>query len=132
MSQRTPPWSLPGTQRQFLEFWRYALGRWYRRTTRVPMRQGDVVIRKSTLWHRGMPNFSPQPRPMMAITFGEMDDLDADPFMINDGKPEFYPNWYKTNRLGQLREKTFIKAPITYSAWRFVRSLYGNKGFASW
>lgn len=122
---------LPGTQRQFLKFWRYALGRWYRRTTRVPLRQGDIVIRKSTLWHRGMPNHSSQPRPMMAITFGEMDELDADPFMVNDGKVVFYPNWYNTNRLGQLREKTFVKAPITYSTWRFIRSLYGNKGYAS-
>jgi hypothetical protein len=122
---------LPGTQRQFLKFWRYAVERWNRQTTRLPLRQGDVVVRKSTLWHRGMPNFSAQPRPMMAITFGEMDDLDADPFLVNDGKPVFFPNWYSTNRLGQLRERTFVKAPITYSGWRFVRSLFGNKGYAS-
>ncbi len=123
---------LPATNRQFWKFWRYSFHRLYRKTTRVPLRQGDVIVRKSTLWHRGMPNFSPSPRPMMAITFGEMDDLDADPFALNDGKPFFFPNWYNTSRLGLLREKTFVKAPITYSAWRFARSLYGNKGYASW
>ena len=68
---------------------------------------------------------------MMAITFGEIDDTDADPFAVNDGKIDFYPNWYKTSRLGQLRERTFVTAPITYSAYRFARSLYGNKGYAS-
>jgi ectoine hydroxylase-related dioxygenase (phytanoyl-CoA dioxygenase family) len=122
---------LPGTHREFYKFWRYAYHRLYRLSTRVPLRQGDVIVRRSTVWHRGMPNFSPSPRPMLAITFGEMDDLDADPFALNDGKPLFFPNWYNTNRLGQLREKTFVKAPITYSAWRFARSLYGNKGYSS-
>jgi hypothetical protein len=122
---------LPGTHREFYKFWRYAAHRLYRRSTRVPARQGDVIVRRSTVWHRGMPNFSPSPRPMMAITFGEMEDLDADPFLVNGGQPEFFPNWYNTNRLGQLREKTFVKAPITYSAWRFARSLYGNKGYSS-
>ena len=124
---------LPGTNREFYKFWRYALERKYKLTTRVPLAQGDVVVRKSTLWHRGMPNRSATPRPMMAITFGEMekDELEADPFMVNDGKVVFYPNWYKTSRLGQLRERIFVAAPITYSAWRFARSLYGNKGYAS-
>jgi glycosyltransferase involved in cell wall biosynthesis len=122
---------LPGTHREFYKFWRYAYHRLYRLSTRVPLRQGDVIIRRSTVWHRGMPNTSAVPRPMMAITFGEMDDLDADPFAVNDGKPLFFPNWYNTNTLGQLREKTFVRAPITYSAWRFARSLYGNKGYSS-
>jgi glycosyltransferase involved in cell wall biosynthesis len=122
---------LPGTNREFYKFWRYAAHRLWRKSTRVPVRQGDVIVRKSTQWHRGMPNYSDTPRPMMAITFGEMDDLDQDPFAMNDGKPFFYANWYRTNRLGKLREQIFVKAPITYSAWRFARSLYGNKGYSS-
>jgi ectoine hydroxylase-related dioxygenase (phytanoyl-CoA dioxygenase family) len=120
---------LPGTNREWYKFWRYALERKYRLTTRVPVEQGDVIVRKSTLWHRGMPNKSESPRPMMAITFGEMEDITGDPFMVNDGKIEFYPNWFRTSRVGQLRERTFVTAPITYSAYRFARSLYGNKGY---
>ena len=69
---------------------------------------------------------------MMAITFGEVDDREQDPFVVNGGQPEFFANWYRTDRLGQLRERTFVTAPITYSAWRFVRSLHGNKGYSSW
>ncbi len=40
-------------------------------------------------------------------------------------------SWYRTSRLGKLREQVFVKAPISYSAWRFGRSLYGNKGYSS-
>jgi hypothetical protein len=122
---------LPGTNREFYKFWRYALERKYRLTTRVPLAQGDAVVRKSTLWHRGMPNRTALPRPMMAITFGEVDDSSIDPFSTNGGEIEFYPNWFRTSRLGRLRERTFVAAPVTYSAYRFVTSLVGNKGYES-
>ena len=46
-------------------------GRKYRLSTRVPMKRGDVIIRKSTLWHRGMPNHSTAMRPQLTFTFGE-------------------------------------------------------------
>jgi glycosyltransferase involved in cell wall biosynthesis len=123
---------LPGTNREFYKFWRYAVERKYRLTTRVPLRQGDVILRKSTLWHRGMPNKTPTPRPMMAVTFGEVRDVDHDPFGLNDGKIFFFPNWYEPSKLGQLRERAFVAAPLTYSTYRFARSLYGNKGYAHW
>jgi glycosyltransferase involved in cell wall biosynthesis len=123
---------LPGTNREFYRFWRYAIERKYRLTTRVPMQRGDLIVRKSTLWHRGTPNKSSRPRPMMAITFGEVEPGATDPFLTNDGEIEFYPNWFSTSRLGRLREKTFVRAPITYSTYRFVTSLYSDKGYASY
>jgi len=123
---------LPGTNREFYKFWRYAIERKYKLTTRVPLQRGDVIVRKSTLWHRGMPNRSTTPRPMMAITFGEIPDAPEDPFLRNGGAIEFYPNWFNTSRLGQFREKTFVRAPVTYSTYRFVTSLYSNKGYESY
>lgn len=123
---------LPGTHREFLPFWRYALERTYRLSTRVPLAQGDAILRLSTTWHRGAPNTTDTPRPMMAFTFGELGPTSGDPFTHNDGKVEYYPNWYNTNRLGQLRERTYRVAPFTYAAFRFARSLYGKKGYSSY
>lgn len=123
---------LPGTHREFHKFWQYALQRKYRLTTRVPMQAGDVLVRKSTLWHRGMPNRSTTPRPMMSLTFGERSAPDGDPFTVHDGKLFFYANWFNTSRLGRLRERIFVAAPITYSAYRFVKSLRGNRGYSSY
>lgn len=122
---------LPGTHRRFFEFWRYALERRYRLTTRLPLEQGDVLVRTSRLWHRGMPNKSASPRPMVALTFGEKVAPKGDPFQINDGKITFDPNWFTPSRLGRLRERTFVTAPITYSAYRLARSLVGKKGYDS-
>jgi ectoine hydroxylase-related dioxygenase (phytanoyl-CoA dioxygenase family) len=122
---------LPGTHARFYEFWRYAIQRRYRLTTRLPLKAGDVLIRTSRLWHRGMPNRSATPRPMLAFTFGEKVAPKGDPFQTNDGKINFDPNWFRPNLLGRLRERTFVTAPITYSAYRFARSLVGKKGYDS-
>jgi hypothetical protein len=123
---------LPGTHRKFYKYWRFAWERPYKNTTRLPLAQGDVLIRTSNLWHRGMPNMTSVPRPMLAFTLGEKPGEEGrDPF-LNGEKITFEANWYKEDFFGQLREHTFVKAPFTYNAYRFVRSLYGNKGYASW
>ena len=46
--------------------------------------------------------------------------------MMNGGRIEFYANWYKTDRMGQLRERIFVTAPWTDSTFRFGRSLFSN------
>ena len=122
---------LPGTNRSFLRFWQYALRRKFRTTTRVPLQQGDVVVRRSTLWHRGMPNDSELARAMLAFTFGETEAPNPDPFADATDEMEFYPNWFRPTKIGRLRERIFVAAPISYSAYRFSRSLFSNKGYAS-
>jgi ectoine hydroxylase-related dioxygenase (phytanoyl-CoA dioxygenase family) len=124
---------LPGTHKKFYKYWRFALERASRLSTRLPMSQGDVLIRTSNLWHRGMPNGTAQARPMLCLRWDNRGNpQDYDPFRDNDGKVLFQPNWYKPNFLGRVRERTFVTAPVTYSAYRFVTSLYGNKGYSSW
>jgi ectoine hydroxylase-related dioxygenase (phytanoyl-CoA dioxygenase family) len=120
---------LPGTNRTFLPFWKYSLERAYRLSTRIEMQQGDVLLRKSNLWHRGMPNKTSVPRPMLSVTFGEVSAPESDPF---GGEIRFYPNWYSTSRLGIVRERAFVAAPKSYSAYRFVKSLTGNRGYSSY
>jgi ectoine hydroxylase-related dioxygenase (phytanoyl-CoA dioxygenase family) len=122
---------LPGTHRRFYEFWRYAMHRCYRLSKRLPLEQGDVLVRTSRLWHRGMPNKSLAPRPMVALTFGEKVAPQGDAFSVKEGKISFDPNWFTPSLLGRLRERTFVTAPITYSAYRLARSLVGKKGYDS-
>ena len=68
---------------------------------------------------------------MLALTLGEKEVNNADPFAYNDGNIEFQANWFKTDLLGQIRERTTVMAPITYSAYRFAHSLVSDKGYAS-
>ena len=123
---------LPQTHHRFYKFWRYAIERKWQSTTRVPMQAGDVLLRISTMWHRGMPNSTTTPRPMMSLTFGEESAPEVEPFSVHGGEIAFTPNWYGTDRLGELREKAFVTMPWLYSTSRFARSLVGNKGYSSW
>ena len=123
---------LPATHQRFYKFWQYAMQRKYRDSTRLCMQQGDVLLRISTMWHRGMPNHSAVPRPMMSLTFGEASAPEGDPFTVGGGRTAFSPNWYGTDRLSQIRERAFVRAPWLYSSLRFTRSLVGNKGYSSW
>jgi hypothetical protein len=121
---------LPGTHKQFYKYWRFTVERLPRLSTRLAMKQGDILLRTSNLWHRGMPNFTNIPRPMMALTW-EAGGRKDDGFLIDDGKITFHPNWFYPTRLGRLRERTFVTVPASYSALRFARSLVGNKGYAT-
>lgn len=120
---------VPGTHKKFYKFWRFALERPHRASKRLPMKQGDVVVRTSNVWHRGMPNHTGTARPMIAFTWEDGGSTREDPFKVEDGQIVFRQNWYRPNLLGRLRERTFVAAPITYSAYRFVTSLFGTKGY---
>jgi ectoine hydroxylase-related dioxygenase (phytanoyl-CoA dioxygenase family) len=120
---------VPGTHRRFYKYWRFALENPARGAVRVPLRRGDVLVRSSVTWHRGMPNRSPAPRPMLAFTWEDGGSAHADPFALEGGRIAFRPNWFRPTPLGRLRERVFLAAPITYGAYRFVRSLVGNKGY---
>lgn len=122
---------VPRTHQRFYRYWEFAAGRVYRGSTRIPMSAGDVLIRTSTLWHRGMPNRTRAARPMLAVTLGEKGFDTEDPFAFNGGQTQFQTNWFTTSLLGRARERATVAAPITYSAYRFAHSLLSNKGYAS-
>jgi ectoine hydroxylase-related dioxygenase (phytanoyl-CoA dioxygenase family) len=114
---------IPGTHQRFYKYTRFVLERRHRDSVRVPLTQGDVLIRSSNVWHRGMTNRTSVPRPMLAMTWEDGGSSHPDPFSADGGKIRFLPNWFKPTPVGRLRERLFVKVPITYSAFRFARSL---------
>src|SRR5690606_24995600 len=114
---------IPGTHKQFYKYTRFVRERVARHGTRVPLKRGDVLIRDSNVWHRGTTNHSPVARPMLAFTWEDGGSHDADPFSTGGGAIRFIPNWFKLTPAGRLRERLFVKVPITYTALRLARSL---------
>jgi ectoine hydroxylase-related dioxygenase (phytanoyl-CoA dioxygenase family) len=118
---------VPGTQKRFYKYTRFVLERRHRDGTRVPMNRGDVLIRSSNVWHRGMTNRTAIPRPMLAMTWEDGGSNNPDPFSANGGDIRFLPNWFKPTRAGRLREQLFVKVPLSYAALRFARSLLDSE-----
>lgn len=113
---------MPGTHRREFKYWQIALGRSDRR--RVPMKQGDVLLRTSALWHRGMPNHSPNPRPMLAFTWEDGGSREQDPYEAHQGRITFLPNRYRTDWKGRLVERAFVAAPRLGRAYRAAVSFF--------
>jgi len=112
---------LPGSHRCNYKYWEIAVGAPTRR--RLTMKQGDALLRISTLWHRGMPNRSPRARPMLAFSW-EDDGSDArDPYAIHGGDVTFLPNRFRTDWRGRLLERAFVAAPRLGKVYRAARSI---------
>lgn len=111
----------PGTHLVDYKYWQFVLAR--RPPRRVALRTGDVLIRSSALWHRGMPNRSKAIRPMLGFTWEEGGSLLDDPYSAHGGKIRFLQNRYTTDLAGQLRERAFAALPALGSTYLFVRSL---------
>jgi ectoine hydroxylase-related dioxygenase (phytanoyl-CoA dioxygenase family) len=120
---------IPGSHKQFYPFWKFVADGVARGHKRLPAEAGDVLVRVSNLWHRGMPNRSAVPRPMLAFSWEDGGSNYEDPFAIDGGKVMFRPNWFRPTRLGRLRERVFVTAPFSYSAYRIVDSLVSNKSY---
>ena len=121
---------IPGSHKKFYKYWRFALEGVARKSLRIEMKRGDVLVRTSNVWHRGMPNFTDAPRPMLAFTWEDGGSNQPDPFKIDGGKITFKQNWYRPTTIGRLRERIYVAAPVTYSAYRVVTSLFdGSKGY---
>lgn len=114
---------VPGTHRQLHKYTKFVLERTARNARRVETRRGDVVVRSSNAWHRGMTNHTATPRPMLAFTWEDGGSTQADPFSIHGGQIRFLPNWFKLTPMGRLRERLFVKVPAVYAALRLGRSL---------
>jgi len=118
---------IPGTHKQLYRYTRFVLDKVDRNSKRVETRRGDVVVRNSNMWHRGMTNLTKVPRPMVAFTWEDGGSTQPDPFRIHDGKIRFLPNWFKPTRAGRIRERLFVRAPFIYSALRFGRSIFDSE-----
>lgn len=118
---------VPGTHKRFYKYTSFVMERCSRNATQVITNRGDVIIRSSNVWHRGMTNHTNVPRPMLAYTWEDGGSNEQDPFSIYGGEIRFLPNWFKPTPLGRIREQLFVKVPASYAALRFARSLLDSE-----
>jgi ectoine hydroxylase-related dioxygenase (phytanoyl-CoA dioxygenase family) len=111
----------PGTHLRDYKYWQYAFSG--KSTIRTCMSAGDVVVRSSMLWHRGMPNKSRAIRPMLAFTWENGGSDLADPYTAHGGKITLLPNRYAPSLSGRLRERAFAASPALGKGYLFVRSV---------
>jgi hypothetical protein len=111
----------PGSHKRAYKYWQFACAR--HPAVRIELDPGDVLLRPSTLWHRGMPNRSQHARPMLGFTWEDGGSHEADPFTIHGGRIRFLPNRYGQSLGGRARERAFATLPRLGGGYLFLRSL---------
>lgn len=111
----------PGSHQHDYKYWQFVVARHPKQ--RVEMNAGDVLLRPSTLWHRGMPNRSRDIRPMLGFSWEDGGSRSDDPYSVHDGRIRFLSNRYSQNLSGRLREHAFATLPALGSGYLFLRSL---------
>jgi len=111
----------PGTHLREYKYWQYAVSGMP--AVRMRMNTGDVLIRLSSLWHRGMPNKSKAIRPMLAFTWEDGGSDLADPYTAHGGKISLLGNRYAQTFSGRLQERAFASLPALGKGYLFVRSV---------
>jgi hypothetical protein len=111
----------PGTHVSEYKYWQYVLSG--KHAIRIRVSAGDVILRSSMLWHRGMPNMSNAIRPMLAFTWENGGSDLTDPYTAHGGKITLLTNRYAQNFSGRLRERAFASLPALGKGYLFIRSI---------
>jgi Phytanoyl-CoA dioxygenase (PhyH) len=102
-----------------LAYWQLRRQPWQGRARQISARQGDVLIRPSTLWHRGTTNPSAKPRPMAAQIFTPEAVRDPN---AHSGPVRFRGNRYY-GRFARVKEALAMHFPVLDDRLRRVRSM---------
>jgi len=90
---------------------------------------GDVIVRDSNLFHRGMKNNSSSARSMLCYTFTKKELINfSETDLELTNKIEFFENWYQTSPLGKFKEFIFIYIPFIRDLKRIIFSLLKKRG----
>ena len=123
----------PGTNEVPLSFLDFLLSKNKYPPKRINTNLGDIFVRDSNLFHRGMDNLSNSPRSMVAITLSKKDiatpsEIEA-PF--GGGKIDFMNNWFEDDLFGKIIENIYMNFPAIRSIKRILASLIKEKNLST-
>jgi len=123
----------PGTNKYPLSFLDFLLKKSKFTPERINTNLGDIFIRDSNLFHRGMENLSSEPRIMIALTLSKKDiatteEMDAP---VGGEEIKFLNNWFENDTKGRFFEHIYMHLPILRSSKRIIASLIKDKNLST-
>jgi hypothetical protein len=120
---------VPGTHKSELLYWEFMLKGFFGRRSRIESRVGDILVRPTTLWHRGMPNLSGSIRPMLGFVYAPVSRaLEPEEYTTANGAIALIPNRYSSSLKGRIAETMATYVPFAMAALRIMRSFSLKKG----
>lgn len=119
---------VPESHHAAMSYWRFNRDSWRARAVQPAVQPGDVLIRKSNIWHRGTPNHGNSPRPMAAFSWTPRRFLnDGDICADLDGPLTLFANKYY-GRFRKVKEFIAARLPMVDEAVRLGKGWLADRG----
>lgn len=123
----------PGTNKYPLSFLDFLWNKSKFPPERINTNLGDIFVRDSNLFHRGMENSGSEPRPMVALTLSKKNIASSDEISaaFGGGQIKFMNNWFENDNKGKLFEHIYMHFPVIRSIKRIVASILKDKNLST-
>lgn len=110
------------THKKKLPYWKFLLKKY--NTIKFKSLRGDILIRKSELWHRGLKNISSETRFLFSLELRKKKNPNNNNlFSINDNI-KISSNFFKPTLFGKIEEAIYCKFRPLYNLSRAVKSFF--------
>ena len=111
-----------GTHKVKLPYWKFLLKKY--NTIKFLSLSGDVIIRKSELWHRGLKNSSNETRYLFSLELRlKKNPNNQNLFNVNENI-KISSNFFRPTFFGRIEEVVYCKFRFFYNLLRLIKSFY--------
>ena len=123
----------PGTNQTPLSFLGFLLNKSRFPPERINTNLGDIFVRDSNLFHRGMENTTSEPRLMVALTLSKKNIATSEEISapFGGGQIQFMNNWFENDIKGKFFEHIYMYFPAIRSLKRIVASILKDKNLST-
>jgi hypothetical protein len=110
------------THKEDTPYWKFLLNK--KEKEKILLKEGDLVIRKHSLWHRGTKNNSNNPRFLLTYLLFDKDKNIASDQFNNDDHIKLYDNFFPGTIKGRFKEFIYIKLNFIFVIYKLIRSFF--------
>ena len=102
-------------------YWKFIISK--KKKEIIPLKKGDILIRKHCVWHRGTKNKSSNSRFLLTYLLHEKSNKFHNKF-DNSSEIFFYNNFFKSDVKGKIKEFLYVKFGFIFFLYKFMRSIF--------
>ena len=104
-----------------IPYWKFILKKKIKK--KIILKKGDLIIRKSSCWHRGTKNNTQNPRFLIAFLLSENKPVKRIDFSKTK-EIYFDDNFFNQTKLGNIKESIYVNFKIIFKTYKFLRSIF--------
>lgn len=104
-----------------IPYWKFLFKK--KEKKKILLKEGDLIIRKHSLWHRGTKNNSNQPRFLLTLALKKKEKKENKTFFNRNKKIKICSNFFSSSFFGKIEEKIYTRLRFFYTSIRLLKSI---------